>query len=163
MLASEAPGEAQIALAHAIASPRWDELAASIAHEVNQPLAAVVANAEACLRWLDREPRPERSSPIGRMDHQRRQSGERGDPACAFAREQDRVEKLPLDVNEVAREVITLVRRELINHQVALRIELAPALPMILGDRVQLQQVIINLVMNGIEAMQRSRIGRANW
>jgi signal transduction histidine kinase len=64
------------------------------------------------------------------------------------------VEKLPLDVNDVAREVIALVQRELTSHRVSLRIELAPALPVILGDRVQLQQVIINLVMNGIEAMQ---------
>jgi signal transduction histidine kinase len=64
------------------------------------------------------------------------------------------LEKVPLDVNDVIREVIALVRGELISHQVSLRTELAPALPAILGDRVQLQQVIINLVMNGIEAMQ---------
>jgi signal transduction histidine kinase len=61
---------------------------------------------------------------------------------------------VPLDVNDVVRKVITLVQRELLSHQVSLRMELAPALPTILGDRVQLQQVIINLVMNGIEAMQ---------
>jgi pimeloyl-ACP methyl ester carboxylesterase len=61
---------------------------------------------------------------------------------------------VPLDVNEVVREVFALVRGELISHQVSVRTEFAPALPVILGDRVQLQQVIINLVMNGIEAMQ---------
>jgi signal transduction histidine kinase len=71
----------------------------------------------------------------------------------ALAKKSD-VEKVPLDVNDVVRETIALVQRELISHQVSLRMELAPALPMILGDRVQLQQVIINLVMNGIEAMQ---------
>jgi signal transduction histidine kinase len=64
------------------------------------------------------------------------------------------LEKVPLDVNDVVRETIPLLRRELISHQVSLRMDLAAALPMILGDRVQLQQVIINLVMNGIEAMQ---------
>jgi signal transduction histidine kinase len=64
------------------------------------------------------------------------------------------IEKVPLDVNDVVREVIVLVQRELSNHRVSLRTELAPALPTVLGDRVQLQQVIINLVMNGIEAMQ---------
>jgi signal transduction histidine kinase len=64
------------------------------------------------------------------------------------------IEKAPLDLNDVVREVIPLVQRELISHLVSLRTELAPALPMILGDRIQLQQVIINLVMNGIEAMQ---------
>jgi signal transduction histidine kinase len=62
------------------------------------------------------------------------------------------IEKVPLDLNDVVREVIALVQRELASHVVSL--QLAPALPMILGDRVQLQQVIINLVMNGIEAMQ---------
>ena len=64
------------------------------------------------------------------------------------------LEKMPLDVNDVVRETIALVQRELISHRVSLQMELAPALPMILGDRVQLLQVIINLVMNGIEAMQ---------
>jgi signal transduction histidine kinase len=64
------------------------------------------------------------------------------------------IEKVPLDVNDLVSEVIALVQRELISHRVTLRTEFAPALPMILGDRVQLQQVVINLVMNGIEAMQ---------
>ena len=64
---------------------------------------------------------------------------------------------MPLDVNDLIREVMALVQRELISHRVLLRMELAPALPMIPGDRVQLQQVIINLVMNGIESMQSVR------
>jgi signal transduction histidine kinase len=71
----------------------------------------------------------------------------------ALAKKTD-IEKVPLDVNGVVRETIPLVQSELISHRVLLRMELAPALPAILGDRVQLQQVIINLVMNGIEAMQ---------
>ncbi|MDT7817218.1 MAG: hypothetical protein QOJ42_7134 [Acidobacteriaceae bacterium] len=71
----------------------------------------------------------------------------------ALANKSD-IEKAPLDKNDVIREVIALVQRELIHHLVSLRMELAPALPMILGDRVQMQQVMINLVMNGIEAMQ---------
>src|ERR1700682_83332 len=64
------------------------------------------------------------------------------------------IEKVPLDVNDLVREIIPLVQRQLMSHQVSLQMELAPALPMVLGDRVQLQQVLINLVMNGIEAMQ---------
>jgi signal transduction histidine kinase len=64
------------------------------------------------------------------------------------------LEKVPLDINHVVREVMALMQRELTSRQVSLRMELAPALPRILGDRVQLQQVIINLVMNGAEAMQ---------
>jgi signal transduction histidine kinase len=71
----------------------------------------------------------------------------------ALANKSD-LEMVPLDVNDVVREVIALMQRELFNHEVSLLTELAPALPAILGDRVQLQQVIINLVMNGIEAMQ---------
>ena len=64
------------------------------------------------------------------------------------------IEKVPLDINDVIKDIIALVQREMDSHRVSLRMELAPVLAMILGDRVQLQQVIINLVMNGIEAMQ---------
>jgi PAS domain S-box-containing protein len=147
--------EAQMALAHANRVATMGELTASIAHEVNQPLAAVVANAEACLRWLDRET-PDlaaaRRSVEWVIDDGNRAS-EVIRRVRALANKTD-IEKVPLDVDAVVREVVVLVQRELIGHQVSLRMELAPALPMIRGDRVQLQQVIINLVMNGIEAMQ---------
>jgi len=131
------------------------ELTASIAHEVNQPLAAAVANAEACLRWLDRDT-PDlaaaRRSVEWAIDDSRRAS-EVIRRVRALTKKSD-IEKVPLDVNDVVRETIGLVQREVFSQQVSLRTELAPALPAILGDRVQLQQVIINLVMNGIEAMQ---------
>jgi signal transduction histidine kinase len=71
----------------------------------------------------------------------------------ALANKSD-IEKAPLEINDVVGDVITLVQHELFSHQVSLRMELVPVLPAILGDRVQLQQVVINLVMNGIEAMQ---------
>jgi PAS domain S-box-containing protein len=155
VLASEALREAQMELAHVTRVTTLGELAASIAHEVNQPLAAVVANAEACLRWLGR------GTPD--LDAARRSvewiidDGNRASEVIrrvrALANKTD-IEKVALDLNDVIREVIALVQRELTSHQVSLRMELAPALPTILGDRVQLQQVIINLVMNGIEAMQ---------
>jgi PAS domain S-box-containing protein len=147
--------DAQANLAHVIRVTTLGEMAASIAHEVNQPLAAVVANAEACLRWLDR------GTPD--LDAVRRSvewvidDGNRASEVIRRVRSlanKTEIEKVPLDVNDVVRETIPLVQRELISHQVSLRMELAPALPMILGDRVQLQQVIINLVMNGAEAMQ---------
>jgi PAS domain S-box-containing protein len=147
--------EAQMELAHVTRVTTLGELTASIAHEVNQPLSAVAANAEACLRWLDR------ATPD--LDAVRRSVewviDDNNRAAAVIQRvralaKKDEIEKVPLDINDLVREVIALVQRELISHQVSLRMELTPALPMIPGDRVQLQQVIINLVMNGIEAMQ---------
>src|SRR5246127_4059257 len=146
--------EAQLELAHVTRVTTLGELTASIAHEVNQPLAAVVANAHTCLRWLDRDT-PDlngaRSSVEWIIDDGNRAS-EVIRRVRALAKKTD-LEKVALDVNDVVRETIPLLQRDLISHQVLLRMELAPALPMILGDRVQLQQVLINLMMNGIEAM----------
>jgi len=131
------------------------ELTASIAHEVNQPLAAIVTNAEAGLRWLRRgTPDVEaacRSVEWVISDGNRASEVIRRVRALAKS---SGIEMVPLDVNDVVREIIALVQRELISHQVSLRTELASPLPMVLGDHIQLQQVFINLVMNGIDAMQ---------
>jgi signal transduction histidine kinase len=153
-LAEERLQKAQVELAHVMRVTTLGELTASIAHEVNQPLAALIANAGACLRWLDREP-PD--LPAARRSVEWVING--GNRASEVIRrvrtlaKKSGIEKVPLDVNDVVKEVIVLVQRELSSQLVSLRTELAPALPSILGDRVQLQQVIINLVMNGIEAM----------
>jgi PAS domain S-box-containing protein len=147
--------DAQMELAHLTRVTALGELTASIAHEVNQPLAGVVANAESGLRWLRRET-PDLDAACRSLEWII-DDGHRASEVIRRVRSlanKASVEKLPLDVNDVAREVIALVQRELTSHRVSLRTELAPALPMILGDRVQLQQVIINLVMNGNEAMQ---------
>ncbi|KRR04515.1 trifunctional serine/threonine-protein kinase/ATP-binding protein/sensor histidine kinase [Bradyrhizobium valentinum] len=147
--------EAQAELSHVTRVTTLGELAASISHEVNQPLAGVVANAEACLRWLDRETpdlnKARRSVEWVIDDGNRASEVIRRVRALA---KKTGIEKAPLDINDVVRETIALVRRELVSHQVSLRTDFASALPMIQADRVQLQQVIINLVMNGIEAMQ---------
>jgi PAS domain S-box-containing protein len=153
--AEEKLHDAQAELAHVTRVTTLGELTASIAHEVNQPLAAVVANAEACLRWLNRET-PDlagarRSAEWVINDGIRASEVVRRVRALAHKAD---VEKVPLDLNNIVGEVVALVQRELASHLVSLRTELAAALPKILGDRVQLQQVIINLVMNGIEAMQ---------
>jgi PAS domain S-box-containing protein len=152
--AEQALREAQAELAHVTRMTTLGELTASIAHEVNQPLAAVIANAEACLSWLDRA-NPE-------MDAARRsvewiiddgnRAGEVIRRVRALAKKGD-IERVPLDVKDVVREAIALVQRELITRGVSLQTDLAPDPAMILGDRVQLQQVVVNLVMNGIEAM----------
>jgi len=153
--AAEELHKAQAALAHVTRVTTLGELTASIAHEVNQPLAAVVANGEACLRWLDRKT-PD-------LDAARRSvesvinDGNRASEVIrrvrALAKKTD-PQMAPLDINDVVNEVIALVQREVFSHRVLLRTELAPALPEVLADRVQLQQVLINLVINGIEAMQ---------
>jgi PAS domain S-box-containing protein len=153
--AERALRKAQAELAHVTRLTTLGELTASIAHEVNQPLAAVVANAEACLRWLDRE--------IPDLAAARRSAewvindGIRASEVIRRVRmlaKKTDLERMPLDVNDVVTEAVALVQRELISHRVSLRTELVPAGAKILGDRVQLQQVILNLLMNGIEAME---------
>ena len=147
--------EAQEELAHVTRVTTLGELTASIAHEVNQPLAGVLANAEACLLWLDRE--------TPNLDGARRsvewiiQDANRAGDVIRRVRgllKKSDAQKAPLDINDVVNDGVALVQRELLSHQVSLRMELAPVRPVVLADRVQLQQVIINLVINGIEAMQ---------
>jgi C4-dicarboxylate-specific signal transduction histidine kinase len=153
--AEEALRKAQMELAHVTRMTTLGELAASIAHEINQPLAAVVANGDACLRWLDRET-PD-------LDAARRSvewiinDGNRASDVIRRVRalaNKTEIEKVALDLNDVIKEVIALVKSELTSHLVSLRMELTSALLMVRGDRVQLQQVMINLIMNGVEAMQ---------
>ncbi|SFK09186.1 PAS domain S-box protein [Bradyrhizobium sp. Gha] len=146
--------KAQAELAHVTRVTALGELTTSIAHEINQPLAAIINNAEACLGWMGREA-PDlaaaRSSVEWIIEDAIRAS-EVIRRVRALAKKGE-IEMVPLDINEVVKDVIALVTRELLSHRVRLRTELTAALPMILGDRIQLQQVIINLVMNGIEAM----------
>jgi PAS domain S-box-containing protein len=147
--------EAQMNLAHVTRVTALGEFAASIAHEVNQPLAAVVTNAAACLRWLDREPAnlKEVRSTVQSIVADGNRAGEVIQRVRALVNKTDD-QKAPLQINDVVNEVTSLVQHELFSHRVALRLELAPALPLVLADRIQLQQVILNLVINGIEAMQ---------
>ena len=147
--------EAQTNLAHVTRVTALGELAASIAHEVNQPLTAVVTNAAACLRWLDREP-PNVKEARGILESIITDGSRAGDVIQRVRAlvNKSTDQKAPLDINEVIDEVVGLVQYELLSHRVSLRLELAPALPLVLADRIQLQQVILNLVINGIEAMQ---------
>jgi PAS domain S-box-containing protein len=147
--------EAQANLAHVTRVTALGEMAASIAHEVNQPLAAVVTNAAACLRWLDREPAnlKEARSTVQSIVADGNRAGEVIQRVRALVNK-TADQKAPLHVNDVVNEVIGLVQHELSSHRVGLRLELAAALPPVLADRIQLQQVVLNLVINGIEAMQ---------
>jgi PAS domain S-box-containing protein len=153
--AEEALRQTQAALSHLSRVMTMGELTASIAHEVNQPLAAVVNNGYACLRWLDR-PEPDLAATRASVELMIR-DGHRASAVIqrirALSKKTD-LQRAWLDINDVIHEVVALVHGEVHSHRVTLRTELAAALPPVLGDRIQLQQVILNLLLNGIEAMQ---------
>jgi PAS domain S-box-containing protein len=152
--ADEKLRQAQAELSHVARVTTLGELAASIAHEVNQPLAAVVTNGEACLRWLLRDVPvlEEVRSSVERMINDGRRASQVLARLRGLARKSE-PRQLPLDVNEVIHDVLPVVEQEMIEQRVVLHLDLEPAPPAILGDRVQLQQVIINLAMNAIQAM----------
>ncbi|MDA9410058.1 MULTISPECIES: PAS domain S-box protein [unclassified Bradyrhizobium] len=156
--AEEALRKAQAELAHVTRITTLGELTASIAHEINQPLAAVIANADACVAWLQRNPpdlkAARRSVEWITEDCKRASDVIRHIRALAKRTE---IEMGPLDPNSIVREAVALVQREMARHAVSVRMELSSALPKIFGDRIQLQQVLINLIMNGIEAMEDVR------
>jgi PAS domain S-box-containing protein len=147
--------EAQAELAHVARVTMLGELTASIAHEVNQPLAGISSNAEACLRWLDRAT-PDLDAARRSLEwiiNDCNRAGEVIQRVRSLAKRSE-IQKVPLQVNDLVDEAISLVKREMFNHQVSLRKELASALPMVSVDRIQLQQVITNLAINSMEAMQ---------
>jgi C4-dicarboxylate-specific signal transduction histidine kinase len=150
----QALAEARAELAHVSRVVTLGELTASIAHEVKQPLAAIVTDAQACRRWLDR--------PVPALDEARACAGRiagqanRADHVVQRLRDLTRKaepERVPVDPSIVVDEVVELMRHEIADHGVALRTRLAPGLPPVAGDRIQLQQVLINLVVNAIQAM----------
>ena len=153
--ANQKLNQAQAELAHINRVMTMGELTASIAHEINQPLAAVVGNAKAGVRLLACP-----SPYLEEVQHALTDIAEQGDRAAEIiARisgqiKNAKAEKTAVDINESVREVLALAHRELEKHQVSLQMELAPAVAPVMGDRVQLQQVILNLIMNGVEAME---------
>ncbi len=153
-LAQEALQKAQAELAHVARVMTLGELTASISHEVNQPIAAVVTNGQVCLRLLALEtPRPDDvRTTVERIVRDAKRASEVIQRIRALAKRTE-PQMVSLDINDVIREATLLVQREVLSHGVALRTELSPALPLVLGDRVQLQQVVINLLINGVEAM----------
>jgi len=162
VLAEQALHRSQVQLAHATRVTMLGELAASIAHEVNQPLAAISTNGEACLRWLNR-PQPEldeaKATVTSILEASARATGVIR-RIRALARRSD-PQYVELDLKSVVEESVDMVRRELNTHHVALMLGLTPDLPPVNGDRVQLQQVFINLLMNAMQAMHACRPGQA--
>lgn len=149
--------KAQAELAHVTRVTTMGELAASIAHEVSQPIAGIILNGNACVRWLsqlngDSVALAEARKAVRRIIRDGSRAGEVITHIRALFKKTEIV-KEPLEINAVLHDVIVLSRIEIEKRRVALRLEMAPNLSRVLGDRVQLQQVMINLILNGIEAM----------
>jgi PAS domain S-box-containing protein len=154
MRASEALREAQTELAHVNRVTTMGQLTASIAHEVSQPIAATVTNAHAALRWLEAQP-PDQAEVRLALDDIIKDGKRAGD---VIGRIRAIVRNVPprhdrLDINEAILDVIDLTRSELVRKGISLQTEFARGLPSIRGDRIQLQQVLLNLIMNAAEAM----------
>jgi two-component system, LuxR family, sensor kinase FixL len=143
----------QAQLAHMARVTTMGEMTASIAHEVNQPLTAVVTNANACLRWLaGEEPNLEETrEAVVRIVSEGKRAAEVIQRIRSLVKK-SAPEKSRLDVNDVIREVLVLTNLQTLKKRISVRTDLAAGLPAISGDRVQLQQVILNLVMNALEA-----------
>ena len=155
MLALEALQQAHADLAHISRVTTMGELTASLAHEINQPIAAAITNANTCLRWLafappDIEEAREAASRIIK-------DGTRAADIIKRIRllfKKGVAQREPVDVNEVIQEMIVLLRSEAARYSIPIRAELAAGLPKVKADRVQLQQVFMNLMLNGIEAIK---------
>jgi two-component system sensor kinase FixL len=153
--AEESLVQAQMELAHVARVTALGELAASIAHEINQPLAAIVADAHACLNWLAADVPPLESvrEALGGVV----KDGERASAVIARIRallSRSAIGHQPCDLNEVVGEVLPLVRPQLARHGIVLDTTLTPGLPPIMADRIQLQQVLTNLLLNASDAVR---------
>jgi PAS domain S-box-containing protein len=153
--AEEALRQAQADLARVNRVMLLGEMTASIAHEINQPIAAVITNANAGLRWLRAGPPnlEEVHQALGRIVRDGNHAGAVIHRIRGLARKQLPARRDRSDLNEAIREAVALTQTEVQRHEVNLQIRLSADLPLVPGDRVQLQQVIINLVMNAVEAM----------
>jgi PAS domain S-box-containing protein len=146
--------EMQAELAHANRVTTMGQLTASIAHEVNQPIASAVTNAEAALRWLGAQPPDleEVRQALGRIVKDGNRAGDIVGRIRALIKKAP-PRKVGLEINEAILEVIALARGEVMMKGVSVQTQLADGLPLIEGDRVQLQQVLLNLIINAVEAM----------
>jgi C4-dicarboxylate-specific signal transduction histidine kinase len=153
--------QAQADLAHVSRVSTMVELTASLAHEVNQPIAAALTNSGTCLRWLARDP-PD-------LEEAREAASRIVKDATRAADIIKRIRSMfkkgapqrePVDINDVIHDVIVLLRSEAYRYSVSIRTGLAAELPKVMADRVQLQQVLTNLMLNGIEAMKDTNAAR---
>ena len=152
--------ELQMALAHANRITTMGQLTASIVHEVKQPITATATNAEAALRWLDRQP-PNLEEARQTLADIVKDSHRAGD---VIDRMRDLIKMAPprkdrVEINGAIREVIELIYSEAVKNGVSVQTQFAESLPLVQGDRVQLQQVMLNLIINAIQAMSDLLLG----
>ena len=154
-VAEEAMSRARAELAHMARVTTLSALTASIAHEINQPIAAAVTSAGACLRWLNRDqPEVQRAREAAmRIEENGKRAAEIITHVKAFYKKDVSPHRELVSVNDVVGEMLVLLRSEADRHSVVMRTELAADLPSVSADRVQLQQVLMNLMLNGMEAM----------
>src|SRR5246127_1562409 len=152
--AEEALRQAQTDLAHASRLTTMGEFTASLAHEVKQPIAAIVTDANTCVRWITRDEPDlkEAREAAWRIVKDAERASEIINRVRLLFKKGTPQREL-VDVNEVAREMIVLLGDEASRHSISVRTELAEGLPHVIGDRVQLQQVLMNLIVNGVDAM----------
>lgn len=151
--------QVQAEFAHAARVSMLGELTASIAHEVNQPLAAIATNASAGLRWLDR-PEPDVAE-VRALTQRIIADAQRAADIISRVRAMaghKATESMPISINAVIEEAMLFLAHELQGHSVSLNLALAKGLPPVLADRIQLQQVVVNLVVNAVQAMAQTPI-----
>jgi PAS domain S-box-containing protein len=156
--ARETLAQLQVEFAHASRISTLGELTASIAHEVNQPLTAIVTNGEASLRWLDR-PKPDLTE-VRILTERMVANARRADDVIRRIREMatptGTAERIPTGVNSVIEEAALFLASEFHRHTVVATLDLAPGLPEVLADRIQLQQVVVNLAVNAVHVMTQA-------
>jgi signal transduction histidine kinase len=152
--AEEALRRARAELARINRVTTLGELTASLAHEIKQPIGAAVTNAEACLRLLDRDQPdlPEAREAASEMARDARRAADIIEHVRSLYRKDSSYQEM-VDVNEVIREMVVMLQREATRHSVTMCTDLTEGLPKVMADRVQLQQALMNLMLNGMEAM----------
>src|ERR1700736_1006666 len=152
--------QVQADLAHLSRVTTMSELTASLAHEIRQPISAAITNAKTCLRWLGRDDPnlAEASEAASRIVKDATRAADIISRISLLFKK-GALQREPVDINEVIREMIVLLRSEANRYAISIRIELAEDLPKVMADRVQLQQVFMNLMLNGIDAMKEITAG----
>jgi PAS domain S-box-containing protein len=152
--ASQALRDMQTKLSHAAQVATVGELAASIAHEVNQPLASVVANGHACVRWLSHSP-PNIAKALEAAERTVRDGKDAGEVVRRIRTlfKRTTAERVPVDIGDVIRDVLRFIEADAARRRVEVLATLEPQVPAVLGDRVQLQQLVLNLMLNALDAV----------